>query len=186
MGTPPPRWGLRGFWRHPSGTYSSRRASGQPTLSLHTHPVVGRLAPSPDVKIWFMEDPTHGACFYFRPQFQATVAPCVSQPVDGAMPRVFSHIVLLWSFLLPPVGLAPHSCSKWELSLPSLRKQYDPYYQAIVDCREKEVLSTQPSSFCLGSSPKFSCRIAASGTLSKVGRLCCTPNPVQFCNSIWT
>lgn len=92
------------------------------------------------------------------------------------MARASSHLALVCSLLLPPAEVDPHSHSKQELSLLPLGYQFDHFYQLVADWWEKEVLSSQPSSFPSGPSPNFSCWHPAAGTLSEVGEFASAPS----------
>lgn len=79
------------------------------------------------------------------------------------MARVFSHLTLVLSFLLPLIGSSP------SVPVPvSLGPEHDHFYQATVDRWKKSMLSSQPASLSFGSVPKFFCRMSAAGTLTHV------------------
>lgn len=83
-------------------------------------PPSGLQDPVSDINIRYVEDPVHGTGLFFWSQVETTMADHFSQPPGMDMARVFSHLALCHSMLLPPIGLNPHSWLKWELSLPSL------------------------------------------------------------------
>lgn len=127
-----------------------------------------------------MEDLAKGPLYFFWPRTQASTTPHFSQLAVAEMARAFSHLDLVLSFLLPPVGADPHSRSKWELCMPYVVSQYSHFYQAAVDWWEKEALSPQPSSFSLSPSPNFSCQISESGMFTQVGYFASAPAFSKF------
>lgn len=85
------------------------------------------------------------------------------------MTRAFSHLSLVWSVFLSPMGPDPQSRMQWELLVPFLGPECDHYYQAAVNWWEKEALFSQPNSFPLGPALNVSCRVLEEGTLSQAG-----------------
>lgn len=103
------------------------------------------------------------------------------------MVRAFSHLAMMLSVLLIPVGPNPNSRSKQEQIIPTPPCPGSKnLYQAATGQWEEVALSSQPSHFPSGPSSNCCCRVQGLGLLSQIRDfttappLCKSTTPLDF------
>lgn len=135
-----------------------------------------QLCPIPDMEVYCKDDPVCEAHFIFQPYVQPTAARHLSHSSGANITRTFSHLPLVHSLLILPIGSEPQSCSKCELALASMPcPGLDNLYQAANDWLNKEALSSQPVSFLSTPAPNFSFQIMDAGSFSQAGKFASAP-----------